>query len=168
MAKILAVGLGMAAFLASTPAPAMAGVLGGDAAACTRGDTAFLVRVDGFKTRTGILRVQIYGDNPADFLAKGRKLRRIDLPVTEHGRMDVCIALPAAGSYAVAVRHDVDGNGKSGWSDGGGFSRNPGLSLLRLKPEFRDVVVRAGPGVSPIDVRLQYRRGLAIGPVAAG
>ncbi|WP_233281486.1 DUF2141 domain-containing protein [Sphingomonas changnyeongensis] len=146
----------------------MATALGADAGACERGETAFLVRVDGFKTRTGMLRVQLYGDNPADFLAKGRKLRRIDLPVTRSGRMDVCIALPTPGTYVVAVRHDLDGDGKSGWSDGGGFSRNPRLSLLRLKPEFRDVVVRAGAGVSPVDVQLQYRRGLSIGPVAAG
>ena len=68
---------------------------------------ALLVGVSGLKSRTGTLRVQLYGANPADFLAKGKKLRRIDVPVTATA-MDVCIALPQPGRYAVAVRHDAD------------------------------------------------------------
>ena len=34
----------------------------------------------------------------------------------------------------------MDNNGKSGWNDGGGFSRNPRISLVHLKPSFSDVV----------------------------
>ncbi|WP_046348456.1 DUF2141 domain-containing protein [Sphingomonas changbaiensis] len=151
-------GLATAAW--SAPAAAMYG----DSEACARGDTAVLVRVDGFKEREGTLRVQIYGSNPADFLAKGKKLRRIDVPVAKTGRMEVCVALPAPGAYAVAVRHDMDGNGKSGWSDGGGFSRNPKLSLFHLKPSYNDVAIEVGRGVRPVDVRLLYRNGLSIGP----
>jgi len=151
----------MAAAAWSAPAAAMYG----DAAACARGDTAVLVRVDGFKEREGTLRVQIYGSNPSDFLAKGKKLRRIDVPVARGGRMDVCVALPGPGNYAVAVRHDLDGNGKSGWSDGGGFSRNPKISLLHLKPSYSDVAIQVGNGVRPVDVTLMYRSGLSIGPV---
>lgn len=154
----------MAAAAWSAPAAAMYG----DTAACARGDTAVLVRVDGFKEREGTLRVQVYGSNPADFLAKGKKLRRIDVPVSRSGRMDVCVALPAPGAYAVAVRHDLDGNGKSGWSDGGGFSRNPRISLLRLKPNFNDVVIQVGHYVRPVDVTLLYRNGLSIGPAREG
>jgi uncharacterized protein (DUF2141 family) len=151
----------MAAAAWSAPAAAVYG----DTAACARGDTAVLVRVDGFKEREGTLRVQIYGSNPSDFLAKGKKLRRIDVPVARAGRMDVCVALPGPGNYAVAVRHDMDGNGKSGWSDGGGFSRNPRISLLHLKPDYRDVVIQVGRDVRPVDVTLMYRSGLSIGPV---
>lgn len=154
----------MAAAAWSAPAAAMYG----DTAACARGDTAVLVRVDGFKEREGTLRVQVYGSNPADFLAKGKKLRRIDVPVSRSGRMDVCVALPAPGAYAIAVRHDLDGNGKSGWSDGGGFSRNPRISLLRLKPNFNDVVIQVGHNVRPVDVTLLYRNGLSIGPAREG
>ena len=61
-------------------APAAAGMLG-DVEACARDESAVLVRVDGFKVRAGALRVQIYGSNPADFLAKGKKLARVDVPV---------------------------------------------------------------------------------------
>lgn len=146
-------------------APGAAAVVG-DAAACARDESAVLVRVEGFKARQGTLRVQIYGSNPADFLAKGKKLRRIDVPVSRGGRMDVCVAVPGPGNYAVAVRHDMDGNGKSGWNDGGGFSRNPDISIVHLKPNYRDVVIQVGQGVKPVDVTLNYRRGLSIGPVA--
>lgn len=164
MLKLVAVALlGL-----SLPAAAHAAVLGPDAAACERGESAFLVRVDGFRERTGNVRVQVYGSNPDDFLAKGRKLRRVDLPVTKSGPMDVCVAVPGPGNYAIAVRHDVDGSGKSSWNDGGGFSRNPKISLLHLKPRYDDVVVPVGRSVRQIEVRLNYRNGLSIGPVRAG
>ena len=163
--KKVSVALLAFAAAAAWSGPGTAAMLG-DATACTQGDSAVLVRVDGFKERQGTLRVQIYGSNPADFLAKGKKLRRIDLPVAKAGRMDVCVALPGPGNYAVAVRHDLDGNGKSGWNDGGGFSRNPRISLVSLKPNYRDVVIQVGHGVRPVDVTLNYRRGLSIGPVA--
>jgi len=152
----------VAAVVWTAPAPAAPA---GDSGACARGDSAVLVRVTGFKTHRGMLRVQVYGSNPADFLAKGKKLRRVDVPVRA-GRMDVCVDLPGPGNYAVAVRHDLDGNGKSGWSDGGGFSRNPHISLVHLKPSYRDVVIQVGRGVRPVDITLNYRKGLSIGPVA--
>ena len=145
-----------------------AAAIGPDAAVCRPGveSAAVLVRVIGFKARTGNLRVQVYGDDPADFLAKGAKLKRIDLPVTAAGPMDVCVALPRPGNYAIAVRHDIDGSGKSGWNDGGGFSRNPHISITSLKPRFQDVVIGVGPEPTAIDVVLNYRQGLSIKPLA--
>jgi uncharacterized protein (DUF2141 family) len=163
--KKVSVALVAACAAAMWSTPGAAGMLG-DAAACAQGDSAVLVRVEGFKAHRGTLRVQIYGSNPADFLAKGKKLRRVDVPVASAGRMDVCVEVPGPGNYAVAVRHDLDGNGKSGWSDGGGFSRNPDISLLHLKPNYRDVVIQVGRGVKPVNVTLNYRRGLSIGPIA--
>jgi uncharacterized protein (DUF2141 family) len=154
----------------SVPAPAAAqDILGPDAAACKPGAAgpAALVRVYGFKDRGGNLRVQLYGNNPDDFLEKGKKLKRIDLPVTESGDMNVCIDLPRYGEYAIAVRHDRDANRKSGWNDGGGFSGNPKLSLTSLKPNFEDVSFMAKPGVTIVDVVMNYRSGLSIKPVVA-
>ena len=79
--------------------------------------------------------------------------------------MRVCIAVPNPGTYAVAVRHDVDGDNASGdWSDGGGFSRNPRLSLLNLRPRFNDVAVNVGQGTLGVNVVLNYRSGLSIRP----
>ena len=153
--------------VAGMPAAAQA-AMGPDAAACRSGSgkTAFLVNVSGFKAETGRLRVQVYGSNPSDFLAKGKKLRRIDLPVSA-SHMPVCIAVPSAGTYAIAVRHDVKGNG-SDWNDGGGFSNNPKLSLTNLKPSHAKAAVTIGNGVKPVTVVLQYRQGLSIGPVKRG
>ena len=155
--------MGALALLAATGADA---AVGPDARVCdANSGSAFLVNVRGFKSGHGMLRVQLYGGNPADFLKKGRKLRRIDVPVRGTGAIPVCVAVPQAGDYAIAVRHDIDGNGKSGWTDGGGFSRNPKLSLLDLKPSYQKVRVPVGGGVRPIDVVLNYRHGLSIGPV---
>ncbi|AGH48958.1 MULTISPECIES: DUF2141 domain-containing protein [Sphingomonadales] len=146
---------------------ARAAALGPDAAACAAGATgaAVLVKVDGFKSRTGNLRVQVYGGNEAEFLAKGKKLKRVDLPVSASGPMEVCVALPQPGNYAVAVRHDVDGNGKSSRNDGGGFSRNPGLSIVSLKPKYEDVVISVGARPQPVPVVLNYFQGLSIKPI---
>lgn len=166
MLKLLATAtLATIAFVA--PATAAQAALGPDAAACRAGSSqpAVLVKVSGFKQRAGRVRVQLYGGKASDFLAKGKYVRRIDLPVSA-ATMPICVALPNAGNYAVAVRHDMNGNGKSGdRSDGGGFSRNPNLSLLRLKPRYNDVAISVGNGVKPVDVTLNYLRGLSIGPV---
>jgi uncharacterized protein (DUF2141 family) len=144
-------------------------ILGPDAAACRPGvaGPAALVRIYGFKNRGGMLRVQLYGNNPDDFLEKGKKLKRIELPVTASGDMNVCVDLPRYGEYAIAVRHDRDGNGKSGWNDGGGFSGNPKLSLTNLKPSYEDVSFTARQGVTVVDVVMNYRSGLSIKPVVA-
>lgn len=158
----------LAAASAATPAAAQE-ILGPDAAACRAGapGPAALVRIYGFKDRDGTLRVQLYGNNPDDFLAKGKKLKRIEVPVTATGDMNVCIDLPSYGEYAVAVRHDRDGNRKSGWNDGGGFSGNPKISLTNLKPDYEDASFAARQGVTVVDVVMNYRNGLKIRPVVA-
>ena len=146
--------------------PAAAAPSGPDAPRCVAGagSNALLVSVTGLKSRGGTLRVQLYGANPADFLAKGKKLRRIDVPVRGTA-MDVCVAVPQPGRYAVAVRHDADANRKSGWNDGGGFSRNPAISLANLRPKYGQVAINVGSGVHRVPIVMQYRRGLTIGPI---
>jgi len=165
MSKLFSVASVLALAFGGHTAAAQA-VVGPDAAACrpdARGP-ALLVNVSGFKNKAGRVRVNVYGSNPSTFLAKGKMLRRIELPVTGNA-MRVCVAVPRAGNYAVAVRHDADGNGKSGWSDGGGFSRNPSISLADLKPSYNEVAISVGGGVKAVPIVLKYRRGLSIGPV---
>jgi uncharacterized protein (DUF2141 family) len=163
----LPLAAGAVAFALFAPAASAQAALGPDAAACSPGSNrpAVLVSVTGFKNRAGRLRVQLYGSNPSEFLAKGKKLRRIDLPVSGNGAMNVCVAVPRPGTYAVAVRHDTDGNNKSGWNDGGGFSNNPRISLVDLKPSLRETAISVPGGVKPVQVVLNYRRGLSIGPI---
>ena len=156
----------LAAFLLASGAAPAAAALGPDAPACSEGRPSVLVSVNGFKVRTGRLRVQLYGNDPGSFLAKGGRLKRIDLAVTPAGPMNVCVAVPHPGTYAIAVRHDVNGdNSRGDWSDGGGFSNNPSLSLLHLKPSLRQTAFAVGGGVKAINVVLLYRRGFSIGPV---
>ena len=151
----------LATVIAAQPAPAQ---LGPDAAACRAGNRpAILVRVDGFKARSGNIRVNVYS-NPATFLDRGQYIRQVNVPVTRAGAMPICVALPRPGRYAVAVRHDISGNG-SDWGDGGGFSRNPRLSLTNLRPRFDNVAFAVGQGATPVNVVLNYRFGLSVRPV---
>jgi uncharacterized protein (DUF2141 family) len=152
--------------IAAFAVPAGAQVLGPDAAACRAGGDrpAFLVTVHGFKAHTGRIRVQLYRAND-EFLARGRYLQRIDEAVSSSGAMRFCLTAPAPGRYAIAVRHDVDGSGSSGWNDGAGFSRNPDISLTHLRPRPAEVAIPVGRAVVPVSVVLNYRFGLSIHPV---
>ena len=157
-----------ALLLASGLAAPAAAVLGPDAPACSEGKPAVLVSVNGFKVRSGLLRVQLYGNDPNTFLAKGAKLKRIELAVTPSGPMNICVAVPHPGTYAIAVRHDVNGDkSHADWSDGGGFSNNPSISLFHLKPSLRQTAINVGGGVKAISVVLLYRHGFSIGPAAS-
>jgi len=161
--KLLRAGL-LAAALGALPAAASA-QLGTDAAACRSGRPSILVNLSHFNRRTGNIRVAIY-NSANTFLQRGQTLRKVNVPVTAGGPMRVCIAVPQPGQYAVAVRHDVDGDNASGdWSDGGGFSRNPRLSLTSLRPSFDNVVFSVAERPIPINVVLNYRFGLSVHPV---
>jgi uncharacterized protein (DUF2141 family) len=163
--KMLASGAVFA--LALIAAPGAAQAMGPDAAACRAGGNGILVTIDGFRERTGNVRVALYGSNPSQFLARGQTLRKINLPVSRAGPMQICVAVPNPGRYAVAVRHDVDGdNARGDWTDGGGFSRNPSISLMHLRPSYNSVAINAGRGVTPIRVVLNYRYGLSIRPAS--
>jgi len=165
MVKYLAgTSAALALALAAQPSAAQA-ALGPDAAACRGNGPALLVNVNGFKARTGNLRVNVYGGDPAKFLERGQYVRQVNLRVTRSGAMPVCVALPGPGRYAVAVRHDVDGNGRNGWNDGGGFSRNPNISLTNLRPRYSNVAFSVGNEVERVNVVLNYRFGLSVRPV---
>ncbi|WP_298090194.1 DUF2141 domain-containing protein [uncultured Sphingomonas sp.] len=121
-----------------------------------------VVTVRGLKEASGVVRVQLY-DGPG-FLKKGAWLGRVEAKANR-SEMTICIAAPRPGQYAIAVRHDANGNGKSDWNDGGGFSRDPRLSLLNLKPSFDKVVIPVHAGTTNVTVTMNYRQGLSIGPL---
>ena len=72
--------------------------------------------------------------------------------------MSFCIPLASAGNYAIAVRHDKNGNGKTDISsDGGGFSNNPSINILNLgKPSVGKVSFYAGSGVTTVTINMKY------------
>ena len=122
------------------------------------------VRVTGLKSGAGKVRVQAYGPGGASFLDKGRWVRRVDMPLNGRRSVDVCVPLPRPGQYAFVVRHDANANRKSDWNDGGGFSRNPQLSLMG-KPSFAQTAVAVGDGPAKTTVVMNYRSGLTVKPV---
>ncbi|WP_076070406.1 DUF2141 domain-containing protein [Sphingomonas montana] len=152
-------------------ASATAAPLGSHAGSCGAAPgAAILVQVGGFKARHGMLRVQTYGGNPATFFEKGRYIDRIDVAVPASGVAHVCVPLGRAGTYAVSVRHDMDGDRKTGRADGGGMSGNPQVSvtdlLFKRKPAADRVAVSVGNGVTTVPVILNYMQGMSFRPIA--
>lgn len=131
-----------------------------------------LVRVAGFKDYAGQLRVELYPATAEDFLAPGRKLvadgkifRRIDVP-TPVGPAEICLPLPELGSYAIAVLHDRDADGRlNPFSDGFGFPNNPRLGYK--KPKVESVTIEAAADETLIPVILNYWNGFSARPLAA-
>jgi uncharacterized protein (DUF2141 family) len=152
--------------LLAGPARAQGPVVLGDTAACRPGadGTAALVTVHGFKDRNGQLRIQDYTGAKDEFLASGKYLRRHDVPLSAAGDMTVCLTLPGPGRYVIVALHDRDSNGKlSVWSDGIGLSNNPRLRLAKPSPD--ETLFNFGPGVTPIRIVMNYRRGLSVKPL---
>lgn len=145
--------------------PSSSAVIGADAPTCAAGKPALLVRVIGLKQASGSLKLALYGSD--HYLKKQGRLRRIKVPVNAKGPIDVCIAVPKPGRYAVAVHHDLNANGDRDRQDGGGYSNNPKVSITNLRPPFARTAVTVGQSPARIAVRLLYVRGLSVGPVTS-
>ncbi|AWW73307.1 hypothetical protein CD351_02570 [Erythrobacter sp. KY5] len=156
-------GLGAAA----TGAPALAQAsntsdyrnqISNDMRSCAPGGgPAVRVTISGIKSSTGKVRAQVYNATRGDWLERGRWLNRIELPA-RRGRMVVCMPVPASGTYAIAVRHDANGNGETDISeDGGAMSNNPSINIFNLgKPGIDKTRFRVGDGVSSIAITMKY------------
>lgn len=159
--------LGLGAAMVSTPD------LGKREGRCRPDETGPAIIVDavGLKDRRGLLRLELYPDNDADFLADdnlllsaGKSFARIDLPVPSAGPARLCIRVPRPGGYALSLLHDRNANLKFDLSgDGIGFPGNPRLGWSR--PRAAQAAITAGPGITHIEIRLNYRRGLAMRPL---
>ncbi|WP_262696296.1 DUF2141 domain-containing protein [Kordiimonas aquimaris] len=113
------------------------------------------VSVDNIQVIEGNLRAQIYSGDPEEFLEKGKKLVRVDVPVVTTDTSTICVPLPAPGTYALVVMHDKNSNGKADFfSEGFGFSNNPKLSFG--PPDAEDVMINVAPGVNEQSVTLNY------------
>jgi uncharacterized protein (DUF2141 family) len=130
---------------------------------CAPGKPSVMVHVAGFKQPRGLLKVSLYGADGSRWLAKQGRISKVKVPVTGRA-MDVCMPVPAPGRYAVAVHHDYNRNGERDRQDGGGFSRDPKVSLLNPKPSFSKAAFNVGNGPARVGVTLLYIRGLSVGP----
>lgn len=159
--------LGAIAGIAAPAAPAAAqassnsdyrNIIANNMRACAPGaGPAIRVTINGVKNASGKVRVQVYNGTRADWLEKGRWLNRIELPARA-GRMTVCVPVPSSGDYAVAVRHDVNGNNETDIrTDGGAMSRNPSINIFNLgKPGIDKTRFSVGEGVSSIAITMKY------------
>lgn len=141
---------------------------------CRPGETgpAVIVTILGLKDRTGKLRAELYPAVDGDFLAddnvlimQNKTFRRVEVALPDGGEVRLCIRVPGPGSYSLLVLHDRDGNRKFGLSsDGIGFAGDPKLRLS--KPKAAEARLTAGPGLTNIAIRMNYRRGLfSFGPL---
>ena len=162
---LLAMGVAAAAaFVPAVPAPAAVGPY---ARLCAAGKPAVVARVSGFKVPRGTLSVKLYPSN-SRFLEKGAFVRKVEVPVTRAGTIDVCVPVPSSGSYALSVRHEV--TGEKSRADGGGFSGNPKLSMfdviLKRKPNLNSVTFQVNGSTRVVPVTLMYLQGASLRPVA--
>lgn len=145
----------------AAPAPALAqyrNEIRNDMGRCSAGDgPALHVTVEGVKSTSGKLRIQTYHATSAEWLSKGKWLSRIEVPARA-GTMTFCLPVPASGTYGVAVRHDVNGNGETDIrTDGGAMSNNPSINIFNLgKPSYTKVGVPVGSGVKSIRIQMKY------------
>ena len=129
------------------------------------GGAAVLVKVTGLKDASGNLRVQLYGDRPQEFLEKGAQLRRVEMPAPPGSEASLCVLVEKPGLHAIVALHDRNANGKLDLAgDGVGFSRDPRLGFS--KPKYDDVAFTVRPGVQSIEIRMNYRQGMAVRPLA--
>lgn len=129
-----------------------------DMSRCQAGDgPAIMVTIEGVKASKGKLRVQAYPATASEWLKKGKWLSRIEAPA-KAGAMSFCVPLPKSGTYGIAVRHDLNGNGDTDiTSDGGAMSNNPAINIFNLgKPSHTKVGVPVGNGVKSIRIQMRY------------
>jgi len=131
-----------------------------DLAQCAAGKgPAVRLTLNGLKSAEGNLFVRAYPANSRDWLQSKRYILRVDAR-PQSGSMTVCVPLPAAGDYAIAVHHDVNGNRRSDLADGAGMSNNPGvrriLGLIPRPPSVDRTRFSADSGVSGMSINIQY------------
>jgi uncharacterized protein (DUF2141 family) len=131
-----------------------------DLGLCSAGKgPSVLVEVRGLKSADGNLFVRVYPARKSDWLKSKRYVMRIDA-APRAGKVDVCVPLPSAGSYAIAVQHDANGNRSTDLStDGAGMSNNPGFKTfigIPRPPSVESARFDAGRGVTRISIKMFY------------
>lgn len=161
---LLVLGVAATSSLAvAVAAPAMAQdpdrqTIANNMARCGNGaGPAVEVTVTGIRSSKGMVRVQSYRATAAEWLEKGQWINRIEVPARA-GAMTFCVPLPEPGTYGIAVRHDINGNGKTDLrEDGGGMSNNPAINIFNLgKPSYKKTALSVGDGVKPIAITMRY------------
>jgi uncharacterized protein (DUF2141 family) len=121
--------------------------------------SSMLVQVAGVRSDKGVLVAVLYGDKPDEFLKKGGRMARERVPARP-GSVAVCLETPRPGTYAIAVYHDENGNGKfdRSWTglptEGFGVSNNP-KPMMRA-PTLSESAIQVGSGHKVVNIDLRY------------
>lgn len=122
-------------------------------------ETRLYVDVDRVRAGRGVVAVTLFADDPRKFLVKlgslyvGRAPAAV--PVTH-----LCLHLPRPGTYALAVYHDENSNGKIDRTalglpaEGYGFSNNP--TIWFGPPSFRAVRFTVPRSGMHVGIRMKY------------
>ena len=151
-------GLGLASLVLATPAQAQyKQKIANNPALCRGSGPAVRITVNEVKSSAGTVRVQLYRATKQDWLESGRWLNRMEAPARA-GTMSFCMPVPEPGTYAIAVRHDVNDNDETDLTkDGGGMSNNPSINIFNLgKPSHTKTAFAVGREVKPITIRMRY------------
>jgi len=156
-AKIVAMGVAALGLAIPASAQQFRQTLTHSVTPCQGNGPAVWLHITNIKNASGKIRVQLYPGTRADWLERGRWLNRIEVPARS-GSMQVCMPVPAAGEYAIAVRHDVNNNGKTDISsDGGAMSNNPSINIFNLgRPSIDRTRFDIGGEVLTMSVRMRY------------
>lgn len=150
--------------LALAPAGAQAQyaqVISNDLSKCSAGKgPSVKVRISGLRSSRGNLFVRTYKATSRDWLKSKRYLTRLDTR-PRAGSMTVCVPVPTAGRYAIAIQHDENGNREMDVStDGAGMSNNPKIgSFLGIPrpPSVSKAAFSASEGVTSLAITVRYR-----------
>lgn len=156
--KLRATLLALGAAVLAVPAVAQhRQELPNDLSRCSGKGPAVRVQLSGVSASSGTVRVQAYRGVASEWMQKGRWLTRVEAPARA-GSMTFCVPVPAAGTYAIAVRHDVNGNGKTDLrTDGGGMSNNPSINIFNLgRPPVSRTAFTVGEDVHTISIAMRY------------
>ncbi|HEY2481760.1 MAG TPA: DUF2141 domain-containing protein [Caulobacteraceae bacterium] len=130
------------------------------AAACQNPPTTtkLEIEVEGVSSNRGQMTGSLYPGDRSQFLLKDGALKVWRVPA-QRPVTHMCIWLPGPGTYAFAVYHDENSNGKwdhnlLGRIEGFGFSNNP--RTLFSPPSYDQVKFEARGSETTLHVRLRY------------
>lgn len=124
---------------------------------------AALVSVPKLKDVKGDVRVELYRNDPENFLKRAGRELRIELPANVDG-FSVCVRSEKRDRYAIVVIHDRKGTGKfDAFNDGVGLSHNPKLG--RSRPPIDPALIDFGETTLKVPITMNYLRGFSMRPI---
>ncbi|HEY5205327.1 MAG TPA: DUF2141 domain-containing protein [Roseiarcus sp.] len=123
-----------------------------------RTTTKLEIVIEGVRSSRGLMTASLYPGDKSQFLIKDGALKVWSVPALAP-ETHMCIWLRGVGSYAFAVYHDANSNGRWDHSllhaiEGFGFSNNP--RTLLSAPSYEQTRFEAKGAQTTLRVRLRY------------